>query len=419
MIDSVKIIHAEYQIKEYRFWADFFRLIGMHVWDCTLKNEDFSEDFDIVIVFERDLSEQKRKKICERYSHAVMMKNVEDESFNINGKKKKDIEEWLSFWNQYLKDGLECIKRSFEDQNVEGFQEVDFKSIEHIGTLYVSYCISYFRNVYSYFKEDEKWVQEAQNEFVDAYVELIQDNHYEKTAYTFYTLANLARYINETCVCLNQNLLVPTEQCLEYLKQALVLHSDFYNAELLKAILCGSDKAFVLEGDKYYKIAFEHMQNRKYTSYPYYLYGRYWERTRKNIEKAKKYYELSFQINELEYRAIYKLAIIAKREKRYEDSLTWFKQICSILSGKEEKNYLQPKEYEYLFKAYFEISKLYGDMFADLDRYEETMNQLNRLCEKMLDREGNRAYRELFGKQEQIFRKATYFRIRTMQVQCK
>ena len=162
------------------------------------------------------------------------------------------------------------------------------------------------------------------------------------------------------------------------------------------------------------------MGKKKYTSYPHYLYGRYWERTMKDIIEAKKYYQISYELNELEYRAIYKLAIIAKREGRYEESLRWFRKICSILSDKEKDNYLQPKEYEYLSKAYFEISKLYGDVFWNLDGYEDTIKKLNELYGKIINGEPkNDAYKELFGEQEQILREATYLRIKTMQMQCK
>ena len=110
----------------------------------------------------------------------------------------------------------------------------DFESMKVIGKIYVKYCFSYFRNVYSYFKEEEIFVQQAQDKFVDAYVALRKNySNCEKTAYTLYTLANLTRYINETCVLLNQKLLLSTERCLEYLDRAMNLQPTFYNAQLL------------------------------------------------------------------------------------------------------------------------------------------------------------------------------------------
>ncbi len=422
MIDSVKIIHDEKRIKEYRFWADYFRFIGIHVWDCTLKNDDYSEDFSIVVVIEKDIDKAKLEEVHNQYPNAILLDSVDGRNFNINdnneGEEKR--KEWEVSWTDYLERGLNSIENKLREQGIKQ-SESDFESMKIIGKIYVKYCISYFRNVYSYFKEEEFFVQQAQDQFVDAYVELRKKySNCEKTAYTLYTLANLTRYINETCVLLNQKLLLSTEQCLGYLDRAMHLQPTFNNAQLLKGIVCGIDKAFAQESGVYYKRALDNMGKKKYTSYPHYLYGRYWERTMKDITEAKKYYQISYELNELEYRAIYKLAIIAKREGRYEESLRWFRQICSILSSKEEVNYLQPKEYEYLSKAYFEISKLYGDVFWNLEGYEETVKKLNELYGKIINGEPeNDAYKELFGEQEQILREATYLRIKTMQMQCK
>lgn len=422
MINSVKIIHDGKRIKEYRFWADYFRFIGIHVWDCTLKNDDYSEDFSIVVIIEKDIDKAKLEEVHNQYPNAILLDSVDGRNFNINdnneGEEKR--KEWEVSWTDYLERGLNSIENKLREQGMKQ-SEFDFESMKIIGKIYVKYCISYFRNVYSYFKEEEFFVQQAQDKFVDAYVALRKDDSScKETVYTLYTLANLTRYINETCVLLKQKLLLSTEQCLEYLNQAMYLQPTFYNAQLLKGIVCGIDKAFAKESGVYYKRALDNMGKKKYTSYPHYLYGRYWERTMKDITEAKKYYQISYELNELEYRAIYKLAVIAKREGRYEESLRWFQQIRSILSDKEEINYLQPKEYEYLSKAYFEISKLYGDVFWNLDGYEETIKKLNELYGKIINGEPeNNAYKELFGEQEQILREATYLRIKTMQMQCK
>lgn len=425
MIDSVKIIHTPTQIKSYRFWADYFRFVGVHVWDCTLKNNDFSTDFSIVIVLENGISEDRLQDIRERYRNLVLFENSDEHKFfNVDAKEKSEVDKWTDYWNRYLNDGLQAIQEKFlqlQEQSTQNQQfQADLESIKAIGKIYVKYCISYYRNVYSYFKEDERLVQNAQDKFVDAYVELSKDPGYEKNAYTLYALASLTRYINETCVFLNQELLLPTKQCIAYLDQAIKQRPEFNNAELLKAIVCGIDKTFYFECGEYYKIALDNMGDKKYTSYPQYLYGRYWERVAKNIVEAKKYYQKSFEINQLEYRAIYKLAVIAKQEGNYEESLKWFEKIRHILSEKEKANYLQPKEYEYLFKAYFEACKLYGDVFFDLGKYEENMRNLDELCDKMSNEEKeNSAYKEIFGEQEQMFRKKTFLRIKMIQMQCK
>lgn len=407
MIDSVKIVHAWNQVKEYRFWADFFRCVGVHVCDCTSENNDFSKDFSMVIVLKKSPSEADEGNVNQKDTDVVTFDSgIESESLNNAGEETQ----------KYFDECMKKIQKIFEVQE----QLENFEDLKTIGTIYLKHHISYYRNIYSYFKENDVWVQEAQDEFVNAYVDLSTAKaEKEKTIYTLYTFANLARYINETCVFLNQKLLLSTEQCVNYLESALQKEPKFYNARLLEAIIYELDKEYYLKSGELYEFALKEMDQKKYTSYPYYLYGRYCERKVKNLDKAKQYYEKSFEINEMEYRAIYKLAIIAKREGDYEGSIKWFEKICAILSKKEEGNYLQPKEYEYLFKAYFGIGRIYGDVFCNLKEYDNTVKKMDALHDKLCSDKKNQAYVEIFGEEEKRFREATFLRIQTVQLQCK
>lgn len=407
MIDSVKIVHAWNQVKEYRFWADFFRCVGMHVCDCTSQNNDFSNDFSMVIVLKKSPSEADGGNVNQEDTDRVVFDSkTEIESLNNAGEKAQ----------KYFDECMKKIQKVFEARE----QLEDFEDLKIIGTIYLKHHISYYRNIYSYFKENDVWVQEAQDEFVNAYVDLSTAKaEKEKTIYTLYTFANLTRYINETCVFLNQKLLLSTEQCVNYLESALQKEPKFYNARLLEAIIYELDKEYYLKSGELYESALKEMDQKKYTSYPYYLYGRYCERKMKNLDKAKQYYEKSFEINEMEYRAIYKLAIIAKREGDYEGSIKWFEKICTILSKKEDGNYLQPKEYEYLFKAYFGIGRIYGDVFCNLKEYDNIVKKMDALHDKLCSDKKNQAYVEIFGEEEKRFREATFLRIQTVQLQCK
>ena len=106
MINSVKIIHDGKRIKEYRFWADYFRFIGIHVWDCTLKNDDYSEDFSIVVIIEKNIDEAKLEEVCTKYPNAIRLDSVDGRNFNISdtNKGEEKRKEWEFSWIDYLED---------------------------------------------------------------------------------------------------------------------------------------------------------------------------------------------------------------------------------------------------------------------------------------------------------------------------
>lgn len=105
------------------------------------------------------------------------------------------------------------------------------------------------------------------------------------------------------------------------------------------------------------------------------MQARFYEKVLGKIEEANELYNISLEINPLEYRALYKLAMESKRKEEYFEAIEFFKRICNILKEKEKENYLQPKEYEYLFKAYLELSRIYGYYYFDLRKYKEIVEK--------------------------------------------
>ena len=96
LIFSVKIIHHELVGFEYRLLADYFRLVGSFICDCTLKT-DPKGDFDVVVIIDGDNSlKEKIKQLKLSYPNAICLGRVEDSS-----------EEG---WKNYLTECLQKIK---------------------------------------------------------------------------------------------------------------------------------------------------------------------------------------------------------------------------------------------------------------------------------------------------------------------
>lgn len=421
MIESVKIIHDWKYIEEYRFWADLFRLIGAQVCDCTLRSKDFSDEFSLVIILEDGIPSESLEQLDDVYARVLHVKSSDIRSKKISISMSNDLEK--NFWKGYLKKNIADIKANklIRIMDISALNsEIDILS--EIGSIYVEHRISYHRNKYSYFYENKKILQEAQNAFVNAYVDIFQllKNPDNISPIIWYTLADLSRYINETCKFLDQPILQPIGKCLGFLDRALEIESTFANAYLLKGIITELDQEkYKNEGKSYFDMACSMMGGKKWASYPYYLKARFYEKVLGKKEEANKLYNISLEINPLEYRALYKLAIESKRKEKYSEAIEFSKRICNILNEKEKENYLQPKEYEYLFKAYLELTRIYGDYDFNLEKYKEIAEKRDVFCDSVADIAiPNRAYEEIFGDQALELREETYRRFETIVTKC-
>jgi len=343
MVRAIKILHKWNQIKEYRFFSDFFRLIGIHVCDYTSKNERFFSDFDSVIVLSRGMDQDELKKVQESFPKAIVK-------------------------NPILKLDLDCLISIVRDilEQTTLFSAEDLPILCQIGEVYLRYDLSYHYSTYKYFHDytDREIVQSAQDAFVDAYIDIrkiLSDKM--KSAYLYYAIAYLAKCINETCCFLDKPLLLPVDNALKFLDQALEVEPVFDNAYLLKGIVSELDDDSEKNAAFYYKIALEQLYGKVYASEAYYIVGRYYEKSEKDIGKAVKLYKQSLGVNNLDYKVIFRLAMIDKEKGDYTGALEWLKIICNIFCDKEKENYLYPMEYEYLFRTYHEMCGIYGDQF--------------------------------------------------------
>lgn len=422
MIESVKIIHDWKHIKEYRFWADFFRWTGTQVREYTLKNEDFSSDFTFVMILKEGMSDSELEKLNHKYSNSRVLRVSADQitaGTSLEMKTRANCTVWKDYMRFYL--NKICEKKLIPSLNEDMLKE-DINILTRLGVIYIDDQICYHRNAYSCFYENEEIVQNAQDAFVNAYIKICDiSNKLPKTGSYYYVKANLIRYMDETCRFLKQQLLLPVEKGLKFLDEALRVNPSFSNANLLKGILSELDIKYIADGKEFYDKAMEGLSRTKYSSYPRYLQARYHEKVLKDYAKSLELYADSIEKDLNEYRAIYKLAMADKKERNYSMAEEKFKKIYNILKDKEEVDYLQPREYEYLFKAYLELSKIYSYEGFDLDKYKEMVVRREALCDRIFDTSNvqNKAYEEIFGTQAENFRKETYKRFKTTVMKCE
>lgn len=389
MVKSVKIIHKREHTKEYRLLADFFRLIGVFVCHCTLKREKFSNDFDVIFLLSKDFDKESIENVKKQYlTETKISKVIELEELG-NVTLDTKIEEEKEELKKYLNKCLEKIKdvTTIPDKTVV---DNEMKALKGIVDIYIEHRICYFLNMYQCAPNELEIVQEAQNQLVDAYIELTKN--VEKTSQVYYTLANLGRCMNQTSVLLEEEFLLETEKILRHIDEALKLEPVFDNAYLLKALVTEMDLGYRVQSKIYYKMALERIGDKSYSSYFHYLEGKYYGNILKDASQAKLCYEKSLEINPFEYQAVFGLAMIHKEGKEYLKAIEELKRVSNILSEAEKEKRLQPKEYEYLLKAYSEQAKIQGYYMFNKEKYELNIEKVHQLS-KM---KNNSMYEELF-----------------------
>ena len=214
------------------------------------------------------------------------------------------------------------------------------------------------RNSYAYLYTNRRLVERAKSVFLNAYedtMEYFDQKNNQVSRYFFFFQMELIRCVNEACWFLNDRNFFDTKAVLNYIRNNMAKYFGYSNFNLLMGMLCETDIQYRIDAGKYYKIALESVKSKAYGSFCYYRLGRYYEKIEKNC---------------------------------------YYRRICEILKEKEQMNYLQEKEYEYLYKTFFRIAEI----LREARRYSEAIEYYQKIIElnKKLDLP-NQLYEEIYG----------------------
>lgn len=404
MVGTVKIIHDELKGGAYRFLADFFRLAGIHVRNCVLREDSVECSYDQVILIRDGITAENLANLSRKYPDMITVDEITGD---------------------YGKDGLKeylngCLGKIRENANA-GDQAVldhDRDALLIIADIYVEHGLMRHRNIFTYFFEFEDIVEASQHGIADAYIDLMERMGKAgfSSKFFIYTQINLARYLDETCKFLGQRFIFDIGGCLSRLDDALKSDHTFYNVFILKAFFAEIDSEYAYRSEAFYNKAAEYLGDCAYMSYPRYRMGRYFERICPDEEKSEENYRKALQLNPCEYRAVYKIIQIEKMEGKYGEAVESCRKICNILHIKEENDYLQPREYEYLFKAYREMELIYGNHLRDPEEYDKAVANKNSVLEKL--ERPNLMYSLIFGDEAGLMAEKTKERLNTTVARC-
>ena len=443
--NAIKIIHKEMDNGEYRLLSGFFRMNGFFVYNHIIRSDDMTFAFPlneheyrfiIVIADKKEYDGNKENdddpwrgvKTC--YGDSV----VRFDPLEFNGSKSEeeedaDKERQFKIWIQALcgKD----VKNHLADYERDYFLTC--------AEIYVQNHLRRYLTVIRSLYYNERIVSLAQRAFFNAHeafeekcgnylkaVEKInsEDENYRVYFYATYFEVDIARYINETCIRLEQQLEFSTKRCVEQLKKCAGIkdedeasHNDDLwlrtaqgSAYYLMGDLLDTDRNLWVESISAYVNAiscvcgernsedgaYAHM--RQYSTMLFYKAGRFFERHRQNFSEAKIYYDYAHQTRKDDYRVIYKLAIVDMHFKDYCRAAMHYYDILEILKNKEKMNHLEPKEYEYLFKSYHQLYLLYNGIMKVVGKADEMFRGCKRVIALAGDEtESNILYDVIYG----------------------
>lgn len=393
MIDSVKIIHDRLTGGAYRFLSDFFRFVGLFVFECIMEENQIATEYDAVILIKKNIPEKDIENLKKKYPGIIVW---EDDTLKY---RQESLEQLIA----------ELIEQNPGDNRTEMDKVKEDLSVA--GMIYSCYDLMSERNSYSYLYTNKDLVEDAKYVFLDAYEEVT--NYYNKmngdvSRYFFFFRMEIIRCINETCWYLRERKFFDTKAVLNCIQDNMAKYANYSNFNILMGMLCELDIQYHIDAESYFKIALETVKTKAYGSFCYYKLGRYYERTEENWEKAIEYYQQAHLLNGKAYRVLYKIGVYYENIKNPQRALDYYKRICVILEEKEKGNYLQEKEYEYLYKSFYRIGEITREagQYTEAVRYYQRMIKLN----KKLDEE-NPLYKEIYGDGERDCRMATKKRL--------
>lgn len=157
---------------------------------------------------------------------------------------------------------------------------------------------------------------------------------------------------------------------LEQLDTIIREYPDFIRASYLAGHICAADGQHLRKAEQYYKQAIYSM----HTLYPddaeesflWYRLGRYFEKKRKDLEKAEICYTESYNRDTMWFRVLFKMALFKKRHQREIETIDLCNQIIAAILNGYDMEELTPKKQIYSFKCF----RLMGEVFSELGRYD-------------------------------------------------
>ncbi len=420
---SIKIIHNIVRRADYVFLSEFFRFIGIFVCEGILiekpndrtraeKNTRYDACIYVGQMEVPENDDSLLSKIVDREEYKELIKNLPpdtiyfssyyDKATDISAVMRESVEKQVEVLESVLNAVLTCI---FQKVEREIF---DFNSLIKI---YVENHIALHSINLQYFqKKPSIAVEKAEVSFINAHKELYK--LYEKKkykeemdSYCKYAIlwtevkVNLANSYEEKRVSFPINDLA--EKCYNLCEE----YPDFVNARVLHGICYEPFKNRANDALAVFRSVLDLIDDECFSAPVYYWMGRRYEdgsRNTRTEEQMKTCYTRANK-KKVKFRNLFKLAVIARNEKDYENALELFDEIIERLETKSAIDFKDPLEIEYEFKVYNQQCYIYYQQREYTKVIKLGEKALEMIQDDSIDK--NRYFKILYGDVASDYRK--------------
>lgn len=374
MIETIRLIHNKDGDVEGIFLFEFFSLIGCIVNDYTVPdNEDLrselSKDYELNLFI--GISEQEIRTERKYRYLKLLIDGLCDEGIYYVPLRRIASAELLS---------EEIVQKLYRDDH-------DSKYFKKLIQYYIEYnmffylhnvdLLSFMQEYYPvYGKKTETWkmqdagIQSAFECLSNGYI-MLRDSFpviSDTPFYYQYALLNLKYQLNKLAGITGNSRIFRTANMLKLLWE-LGRKFSFVKINYLAGRLCSADTGYYWQTEGYFIRAVNQLQEK----YPgtdigdflFYEFGNDYEKQKKDIREADKWYELAYERNPFSYRALYKVAKKHMENGDNKQAVDEFNQIIHILLNGYRASQLMPKQQLYIYKSYVML----GDIFFDEEKY--------------------------------------------------
>lgn len=256
-----------------------------------------------------------------------------------------------------------------------------YDSLECLRRIYIKHCLrraEYDGQCYFYIKQE---MDSIYNFYYLACQDLqVLQAKNEEDPYLWYVRGQFIWRMHDLAMVSENAKVYDIEKVIAKLTQMVDKYPEFISFYALMGHLSETDGQWKESARKYYELYLKNAEGGIYTSKVYYSLGHWWE-VRKNQQEAVRNYKKAYEVNEKNYRALYKIAKYNEHVlKNYAQAWTQYNMIQKQLEEIYFEGYIQPIENEYLFKVYYSklMMKKRNEYAVEEDNLEEKLNALTR-----------------------------------------
>lgn len=353
------ILYKRFESHILELFAGFFRFCGIYVLEYVLedvwhiKGNEIISKSDFALALNAD---DHDKSLLEGFEDRLILLKCKSVDFNIKEEKKS--------FSILLMDLLERMKK-------KGFDNFDSEIMGELIRQYVDKELMY-DNFQIRLLFDKCRLGDMVKNFSEA-VEAVSKDMLENCRYAFYFSFECKRKANIACRIGERSRKYSSEAVFCEIRKYLKEHPDYTELYALCGMFADEDINYVTDAEYYYERALSPTDSEQYKvdderilGYNYYRLARYYEKVRKNNEKATWYYWKAYEADRTNYRFTYKVAFMYELEEKWERAEAYYRKILDEMEPYFEKNYLQPSQCEYAFKVYFRLMLIYKSRMGQL-----------------------------------------------------